>query len=757
MSDLGTARGRIVIDVSDVRRAQAEVQQSSQRISRALGFVGQATGLTFGAAAIAQIGRYALEASKVAVAYERQTVAALTLAGSQSKLNDLLAAYEKATGGAIDKAQALADVTRLQAIGFADSAAELNEFARAARGISVATGQSQDYVISQLQLAIANQSTLRLDQLGLGVAEVKERIDELKDANRGLTDEMAYQQAILGLADQKFGSLVDSAAGQAQGLELLATAWKNLRLEIGDTLQGPLNTAGTRLAERFDATVEAIEIERQRQAKNRTGLIPGGLTIETNIAGARATLVQLQQGLARVMEDIETGARPASETGPLLIELNEKIRAASITIAGLSAQRLLASGDLPQGAPSGITGGSAGAVAAAASFTKEQINAAADHARAVRDIERQANLDRLEATRQFEEQRASIIRQYGLAVAREAADFATSRRRQEEDFNKSILDIRRDSTRRELRAIQDFQRDITRAQEDSSERIAELREDSNKRLAEIDEDFKRDQERREQDFRDDQLSAAGRLDAIALLELRKDRARQLQDARRANEEQKSDLKEQLEERIQDEQEALDERTRQAKEAFDRQLADARQADEERIADAKADQELRQRREDEDRAIRLQRMAEDHRLQLDELARQNALRMAQIDAQEALELASEQEAFGDRLAELLIFTDAWLARQRRWQAEGLRLLDDYLDAQRQLFAGAVQGPAARPINPGPPSILNPPIFPGGASTSRITNNINAIISIGNTGGRSDEYIIDLVEGGIVRALEKVAGG
>lgn len=757
MSDLGTARGRVVIDVSDVRRAQQEVQQSSQRMSRALGFVGQATGITFGAAAIAQIGRFALEADKVATSYARQSVAALNLAGSQQKLNDLLSTYERVTGGAIDKAQALADVTRLQAVGFADSVAELEEFARAARGISVATGQSQEYVISQLQLAIANQSTLRLDQLGLGVAEVKERIDELKEANRGLTDEMAYQQAILELANQKFGVLVDSAAGQASGIEKLTTAWANLRLEVGKAVQGPLNTAGTRLAERLDATAEVINIERTRQARNQTGIVPGGLTTETNIAGARAILVQLQQGLAHVMEDIESGAVPASETGPLLIELNAKIRAATQTIAGLSAQRLLATGDLPQAGPN-VTGGGAGIVSPA-QRTKEQINAAADHARAIRDIERQANAERLDATRQFEEQRASVIRQYGLAVSREAEDFATNRRRQEEDFNKSLIDIRRDGARREARAIEDLQRDITRAQEDSSERIADLRQDANRRLAEIDEDFKEDQARRERDFRDDQLSAAGRLDAIALLELRKDRAKQLQDAKKANEEQKRDLKEQLEERIQDEQEALDKRTRQAQEAFDRQLQDAREADEQRIADMKADSDLRKEREDEDRRVRLGRMAEDHRLQMDELARQQALRLAQIDEQERLELASEEEAFGDRLAELEIFTDAWLAKQRRWQAEGLRLLEDYLEEQAKLFAGVVQGPQPQNplITPGKfPRLLDtPPVASSSSRVSSFNGDINVVIAGSTNMGESEMYRV--ARQAFVDALEEVGGG
>lgn len=133
--------------------------------------------------AVAQAGRFAVEADTLATAYRRQEVAARNLAGSQAQLNRLMAAYAEATGGAINRAQSLADVTRLQAVGFADSAEELTRFTVASRGAAIAMGQSQDYILSQVQLAIANQSLMRLDQIGLGVEEVTERIDELRAAN----------------------------------------------------------------------------------------------------------------------------------------------------------------------------------------------------------------------------------------------------------------------------------------------------------------------------------------------------------------------------------------------------------------------------------------------------------------------------------------------------------------------------------------------------------------------------------------------
>lgn len=198
------------------------------------GAVQWALGGAIGGYGLMQAGRAILEMDTQATAYRRVSMAALELAGSQEKLNSLMMAYTRASGGAVDQATALQQVTQLQAIGFADSAEELERFVTAARGASIATGQSMDYIVSQLQLAIANQSTMRLDQLGLGVTEVKNRIDELQAANSDLSGEMAYQEAILGALQEKYGDLARSAEAAATGQELLSKAIKDARLAAAE-------------------------------------------------------------------------------------------------------------------------------------------------------------------------------------------------------------------------------------------------------------------------------------------------------------------------------------------------------------------------------------------------------------------------------------------------------------------------------------------------------------------------------------------
>jgi hypothetical protein len=245
---------------------------------------------SLGGVTVAQIGQFAVAANQQATAYARVRVAAENLAGSQSRLNEMLSVYDQVTGGVVNKSQALQDVTRLMAVGFADSTQELEQFVRAARGISIATGQSQDYVIGQLQLAIANQSTMRLDQLGLGVSEVKNRIDQLRRANKDLTTEQAYQQAVLGLAGEKFGELVDSAQSAATNIEKVTKAWADLKLEVGSgRVGGVVDAQAGATAGAVDFLANIVAVINGKTPENQTPNME-------RILGDRGQLTSLLQG-----------------------------------------------------------------------------------------------------------------------------------------------------------------------------------------------------------------------------------------------------------------------------------------------------------------------------------------------------------------------------------------------------------------------------------------------------------------------------
>lgn len=671
MSDLGNARGRIIIDTSDLRRAQNEVQNASRTMGQALGALGVGIG-------VREFARFAVEADRVATAYRRQSVAARELAGSQTQLNRLLEVYDRATGGVLGKAEALSDVTRLLSVGFADSAQELDNFARAVRGISVATGRPQDFVVTQLQLELLNQTGFRLDQIGLGMEEVRQRADALAAANSNLSREQAYQTAVLEVANDKFGNLTRSAEAQATGMERLRKAWDDLQLSLGQGESGPLN----RLFETW-----ANDINRARQELE----IFAGWMDQVERAGRQ---FRFDIGISPLSPDTEDAIERARRRGPA------------------PHSRFL------------------GRPAAPPRFRDDQTAAIRDWAQSVAQIERQAANDRLDATNQYEQQRSDAIRSYEQTIAREAQSFAVQRARAEEDHARALSDIRANAAQREVLQAQELARTIARAQADSADRLADLaedlernlgqrradsaervaeweedrqgeieqrRKDSAARLLEIEADFSRERARA---LRDNQLreqQAAARLDARALFfeqqRFRLESAERIDARNRATEDERTSLQKAIDqinqahqERLEDEKKALDKSISQAKEAYNRQVADekealdkriaqaneaynlqleaARTADDQRIEDMEADFLLRKTREDADRAVRLGQLAADHNAQLIEMDRAHGERLKQIERHAGEERAQIDEQFKQTLVDLGIQVDGVIEEQKR---------------------------------------------------------------------------------------------
>lgn len=625
-----TSFNRMDSGARNAARGMGQLRDGSRELANALGIVG-------GVAGTIQFGRFAIAANQVATAYRRQSVAAVDLAGSQQQLNALLETYDRVTGGAVDRATALSDVTSLMAVGFADSASELARFVRVARGISIATGRPQEFIISQLQLAIANQSMMRLDQLGLSVNEVQERIAELRAENRGLTRELAFQQAILELADQKYGELAESAEGAATGIEEATRAINDARLAFGEMTAPLVDFTGRAFANWLD---DAVRDARQ---------------------------------LRDFMEQIVFMATLGN-------------------VGGIPAQRRARAeaGSFDQAM---INRAQAGAASTGPRFTPEQRGLIIERQRRLDQIAEDAGRQRAETTRQFERQRTSIIRDFEQTIARDAEDFARQRARAEREFAAQIVDVREDAARREAEMAEELARANAEAREATDERIADARESAQERLTELEEDYQRNRERATRRHQDNLMSAAARLDARAIVAEQRRFARERVDAAEAREEQREEIQEQLQERIEDEEEALEESNRQRREHYERQLREQREADARRIQEMRADFEERRRIEEEDRAIRLQRLQEDHQDRLDELDRQHGQRIEQIRQQEQEERDRLDEEFQTSLDELGKRTQRWTELQERLAERAIENFDIWWEhVNRQLTGSAFQPPS-----------------------------------------------------------------
>lgn len=523
-------------------------------------------GLGLGGYAAANAVRGVTEAVATATAYERQRVASANLAGSQEKLNALMDAYTKASGGAVDKVTTLNNVTRLLATGYAETVPEVERFVRATRGASIALGKPQDYVIQETQLAISNTSIKRLDQIGLGIEEVQTRIKELRATNSDWNREMAFQESVLSLMEQKYGKLTQTVEGQATEVELLAKNWRDLGLAMGQASKGPVNQASGWLNDLMSNVTNTLN---QRQAEARQRELAYQLDLTAKLSGADR--LGDYSGMAGFM--ISQGARDTARR------------------AGI------------RGRPSSVND---------SRLPDEEILTVRRNAYdALLDLERRTGQQRLQMVEDYELQRNNLISNFNKQNLREEQDFARQRARALEDYERNVLDIMRDAQERERGW-----------QEDLDERTAEIHADGNERIAEIEEDFQKDREKSEKDHRDRMLKAAGQLDAIAVLEERKRWKKENEEKEEGHKEALEDARDAMQEQIDDAVKAHNKRLEDARDADEKRLRDMAADRERSLARENEDRAIQKERAIEDHNDQLDEMARLHGLRMEQLARES---------------------------------------------------------------------------------------------------------------------------------------
>lgn len=689
-TNLGAAQGSITINTSQLAAARASVQAFATGVNTTLTGVSKGTaaaeksvsslsnsfkqlagalGISFGVAGVVQLGKMVIASTELATAYNRQTVAARNLAGSQGNLNKLLEAYDKASGGAVDKATALGNVTRLQATGFADSAEELDRFVRAVRGSSIAMGKSQEEIGQEVQLAISNQSVKRLDQIGLGVSEVKDKITELRAANQGMSQEAAFQEAVLSKLQEKFGGLADSIEGQKTGLENLTKAWKDYWLQVGQNSSNPINQVGNFIADKlkFQADTDAAQAQA---TKTRVFTAPKDAT-DAERHGIE---------LAKFVDDGQRRNALAAST----------LQGAWLSIAVFMGRISQAQKDLimnaaklnaPQAAPfmSGIStmqGAPRARSAPAEIEGARQVHL--DWAQGVQDLNVATHASIIDEERSFGASRAKTVADYSKGVARDEANYARGRLRANLDFLDSLADVTKDAARRESGQAADLARTQSSARSDSAEREADAKDDANKRLVKLDEDYEKDRIKAAKDLSDKLLDAAGNLDAKQVYELQRDAAKQEKVAADAHTDARKEIADGLKERLDDEAKSLAKSLRQQQEAYDRQISEGRENDSLRLEDMKAAFQKQQDREAEDHGIQVAQRAEDQAAQLAEMDTQHGLRMEQIANHAAAErIALDEKAKAD-LLELGVRNDAWKKVAEEKEKAQEKLWDKFME-------------------------------------------------------------------------------
>lgn len=275
---LGVAEAEIKLDTSKfdagVKRAKTGMSDLDTAGKRAgNGLASMQTGLLVAGAAF---GTLAVAAGKAWAMIKEGAALDLArgrfdnLSKSINTTGDaLLGKLRDATHGMVSDAQLVASASDMMNLGFAKTEEQ------AVRLTSVA-GQL-GWNMQQLTLTLANQSTMRLDALGLSVGEVTGRFKELKAEGVNVQD--AFQLAVIEAGEAKLGllgSAADTAAGQLQQLnasgENLKNTFSSLALDLFSAAGG-IEAVGN-AASNLSILAEAKKMAREAQAQ---GLDTGGL------------------------------------------------------------------------------------------------------------------------------------------------------------------------------------------------------------------------------------------------------------------------------------------------------------------------------------------------------------------------------------------------------------------------------------------------------------------------------------------------
>lgn len=656
-SELGQARGSVIIDYSQPQIAVAalrnianaiqgdllkidagarKAQAGLNSLTGVLQKLSGAFGISLGLAGLVHVTRMGVELVKTSAEAERTRKSFDVLAAGVGQSSDkMLDAMQRASDGMVSDNELILGANKAMLLGVAKNSEEMGRLLEASRVLGQAMGQDVGKSFNDLVIGLGRLSPLILDNLGIA-NEGEEMFENYAKSVGKTADSLTKaekRQILLNKVMEAAQPLLDAETGAADNnankFDRLGASWHNATQTAGE-LFGEVGVLGLGL----NALAGIIDFVNARWRDSIT-VLEGVKAAYESVRGALGfggAAAPAAGGVPKWMTGVSKAA-----SGPLISEQD---------IADVKI-------DWSEG------------ISELTERTNEQI------------------LDQIET---YNRQRANAERDYQTGSDREARDFAINRQRQEEDMLDAITSIHANAARLEKRLAEDLARSIADAQADSSERIAEAREDTTERLIELEEDFAKNRQRAAEDHRDKMLSAAGRLDAIALLEERKRWARENSDAKEAHEEQRDDLQEQLDERIDDENKALAKSIANAKEAHERQLADAREADRLRIEDMQADFIKRKARDDADRAIRLADQAADHAAQLAEMDRAQIERINQINRHAAEERAELDE---EALKELAALHNRNEARKKE-EEEAEKLWDKYMRHVKESLTNGMAG-------------------------------------------------------------------
>ena len=292
-----------------------------------------------------------VELAKINVVIARSRSAFTVLSGGAEQAKAKLEAVRRASMGTVNDLDAMQLANKAAALGMAKTAGELEKIVGVATKISMVMGGDVSSILDNLSAAAANLSFVRLDTMGISAGKTKAKMQELLETEKGLSQEQAFLQASVAVANETFKGMGEGALVARDGAKELETSWRNLTIAIASSQLGDAaNAALSGLAEGIsDITSGQAVIDSLKQAIKQNDLLIAGYEARLEAARDTAYMDQVQAGALAEVDAMSGQAAInaqayADESANLVAQLENEISALERTNQALFNQIAAASG-----------------------------------------------------------------------------------------------------------------------------------------------------------------------------------------------------------------------------------------------------------------------------------------------------------------------------------------------------------------------------------------------------------------------------
>ena len=249
----------ILINLKKTGQGGKEAEDELSGVQKAAKLAGAA----LGAMASVQTAKAAYEFAKLGAQSVRTRNAFYAISGGADEASERLAAMQRATRGAISEQAAMESANRLMQMGLANNAQELEKVTTMAVRLGTAMGRDANASIEEFALLLANQSIPRLDTFGISAGKTRERINELRAANEGMTRETAFMTAVMEQGEESLQRLGPAMEDDMLAAEQLEAAWADLKTMVAEQVAPAMATLVGGMADGMRAVNEQTATMRQ--------------------------------------------------------------------------------------------------------------------------------------------------------------------------------------------------------------------------------------------------------------------------------------------------------------------------------------------------------------------------------------------------------------------------------------------------------------------------------------------------------------